>query len=661
MIKRYLTKSRFKEGLECETKLFYSNNSEYHNSKKEDSFLEALAEGGFQVGELAKFLVSENPYEESISVKSLDYEIALLETKEKLKNDYVSIAEAAFNYRDLFIRVDLLKKEKELIRIYEVKAKSWSESDLHDPEDIFIKKYKTGKNKGKEYINKEWYFYLYDIAFQRYVVNKIFPEFNIESNLVLADKNISSNIDGLNQKFKLKKDTNNIKEVEVPKNLKKSDLGIIPLKVINVDKTCDFIENQLVNDKSFTDFVDYLSKVYKKNERVFSVIDQRCFSCEYRADKNSNLKSGFNECFEKNGKQPDDSLSFVEDLWKSTKKEVDKGNFFIEQINENDYLREDIKKNDGMTTNFRQYLQIIKTKNKDLSSYYDPKLTDTILSFEKPYHFIDFETSAMALPFHKNRKPYEPVAFQYSYHLMDNKKIEHKGEFLDTSPKFPNYNFVRSLKNEFGSEIKGTIFRYHNHENTILNQIYSQLKNESSTDIPDKNELLDFIKYICTPTKNHIGEWIKGPKSMIDMFQLVVSLYYSPYSKGSNSIKYILPSVINDSQYLKDKYKEKIYGTDLIPSKNFKNHSWLNNNSNDPYQSLPPIFQNIKKNSPSEISTFNNLDDGGAAMTAYGFLQFSNTNDDLRKKIEDALLRYCELDTMAMVIIFEHFLEKIDK
>ena len=64
------------------------------------------------MGELAKFLVSENPYEESISVKSLDYEIALLETKEKLKNDYVSIAEAAFNYNDLFIRVDLLKKKR---------------------------------------------------------------------------------------------------------------------------------------------------------------------------------------------------------------------------------------------------------------------------------------------------------------------------------------------------------------------------------------------------------------------------------------------------------------------------------------------------------------------------------------------------------------------
>ena len=47
-------------------------------------------------------------------------------------------------------------------------------------------------------------------------------------------------------------------------------------------------------------------------------------------------------------------------------------------------------------------------------------------------------------------------------------------------------------------------------------------------------------------------------------------------------------------------------------------------------------------------------------MTAYAYLQFSKTKTDLRKKIEKAMLRYCELDTMAMVIIFEHFLEKIN-
>ena len=44
---RYLTKSRFKLGWECPTKLFYTRKSIYPDSKAVDSFLEALAEGRF--------------------------------------------------------------------------------------------------------------------------------------------------------------------------------------------------------------------------------------------------------------------------------------------------------------------------------------------------------------------------------------------------------------------------------------------------------------------------------------------------------------------------------------------------------------------------------------------------------------------------------------
>ena len=47
---------------------------------------------------------------------------------------------------------------------------------------------------------------------------------------------------------------------------------------------------------------------------------------------------------------------------------------------------------------------------------------------------------------------------------------------------------------------------------------------------------------------------------------------------------------------------------------------------------LPPIFTEIDKNNPTDISTFNNLDDGGAAMTAYAYLQFSKIKTDFRKK-----------------------------
>lgn len=52
---RYLTKSRFKLAVECPTKLFYSGKEKlYRNIKNEDSFLQALADGGFQVGRLAQ-------------------------------------------------------------------------------------------------------------------------------------------------------------------------------------------------------------------------------------------------------------------------------------------------------------------------------------------------------------------------------------------------------------------------------------------------------------------------------------------------------------------------------------------------------------------------------------------------------------------------------
>src|SRR2546422_286109 len=101
---RYLTKSRFKLALECLTKLYYTRKDDYADGSIDEPFLEALAEGGFQVGELAKFLFSDDPVGQDITIKTLDYDQALNETNERLKNKSVTIAEAAFCYKSLFIR-----------------------------------------------------------------------------------------------------------------------------------------------------------------------------------------------------------------------------------------------------------------------------------------------------------------------------------------------------------------------------------------------------------------------------------------------------------------------------------------------------------------------------------------------------------------------------
>lgn len=51
--------------------------------------------------------------------------------------------------------------------------------------------------------------------------------------------------------------------------------------------------------------------------------------------------------------------------------------------------------------------------------------------------------------------------------------------------------------------------------------------------------------------------------------------------------------------------------------------------------------------------------EGGAAMTAYARLQFEEMSDYEREAIRAALLKYCELDTLAMVMIYEGWRELV--
>jgi hypothetical protein len=59
------------------------------------------------------------------SLRSLNYDISLERTNELLKQENVIVYEAAFLYKNLFIRTDILEKRGKSIRLLEVKAKSF--------------------------------------------------------------------------------------------------------------------------------------------------------------------------------------------------------------------------------------------------------------------------------------------------------------------------------------------------------------------------------------------------------------------------------------------------------------------------------------------------------------------------------------------------------
>ena len=647
---RYLTKSRFKLAIECPTKLFYTGKNAYANQNLDDSFLLALAEGGFQVGELAKCY-----FPAGHDITALDYEKALQETNALLQLDQVTIYEAAIAYKNLFIRVDILVKDADQIQFYEVKAKSF------DPRESqpFTKRDRT--------LSAKWIPYLYDVAFQKYVISQAFPQYEISAHLMLADKSARCPTDGLNQKFLIVKDRSGRKSVAISNTLSRADLSVPILCRINVDAECEMIHNGIDgasdNAMSFSERIEMFAHHYFTDTKIPAKVTSACAKCEFyttERDEEQGLRSGKNECWKECLGWQDEDLESptVLDIWNFRGKDkfIAAGIIKMVDISESD-IQPKPDKRPGISASERQWLQIEKTKNGDDTVWLDREnLLREMDSWVFPLHFIDFETTMAAIPFHAGMRPYEGIAFQFSHHIVHNDgTVEHAGEYLNTKPGFfPNYEFIRALKKQLEHDT-GSIFRYSNHENTYLTMIYNQLSDDMR-DIPDREELCAFIKSITHSTKKSSEQWI-GERTMVDMWEIVKRFYYDPSTKGSNSIKQILPAVLNSSLFLQQKYSKPIYGAPGgIKSLNFPDWQWVrieNGKVVDPYTLLPKLFQDISDKDIEILSEDNELREGGAALTAYARMQFEEMSDYERSEIQRALLKYCELDTLAMVMIYE--------
>lgn len=681
MKQKLFTKSAFKVALTCPRSLYYYYNSDvYANQEKDDEFLQSLAEGGFQVGELAKVYYGISGRND---IKSLDYDESQRITQELMQADDVNIAEAAFRYGDCFVRVDILEKKGDCINLIEVKAKSWNGN-----EDSMV----TKKDAMK--VNSKFTEYVYEVAFQKYVVTaalkELYPDrdFKVHAYLMMADKASKASVDGINQCFKITKCNGRASVMRMPEadSLKNAthvlaaiDVNALCQQIINGD-TAE--QDELMHSK-FVPFVKDMSKKYCGNIKADACLTGQCLKCPFHlaAGQNDGLKDGMLECWHQKAgfKREDFDKPLVRDLNGGggfrRGELIAAGKYFLQGLTEDDIKLKEADTS-GLTYSSRRWLQVgMLTRNSAILGKFAPNVNgDTYLDvdglrqemneWKYPLHMIDFETTAVALPFYCGLHPYEQVAFQFSHHIIDRKAdgsytIRHAGQFINTEKgHFPNFDFVRELKTQLGMD-KGTIFRYATHENTILRCIHDQLDESHE---PDRKELMAFI--------DTITEWedgknrVCGERNMVDLLEVVRKYYYHTSMRGSNSIKAVLPAVLNSSRLLQDKYSKPIYGSEIhsenIPATDPV--TWITFASDgktveNPYKHLPPVGHYLGMDD-SEIVASDSDDDmtvanGGAALTAYSKLQFSDTekSDALVK----ALLRYCELDTMAMVFIWEYF------
>lgn len=520
-------------------------------------------------------------------------DIAAQQTADLLLLDNVVLFEAVLYSNNKLVAIDILEKVGNHFNIIEVKSKGVDET---------LK------------LDKAWQEHLEDITYQKLTLKECYPDSIIDSYLFVPNKSATTDIDNLYSQFKMidKSNEHGFQSFEIQFDGDKEEIVKDNLLIkVNVNPQVEALEE--VVKKSADNHIAQL----KSGEKPIVQITKDCFSCEYTTQKGDAL-SGFDECWS----HIDKPQHHIRDLYQLGRVKRGTENLANSLIEENRVSLSDIPLVClTMSYKTRQKIQIANTLAD--TEWYSEYLDANMELAPYPHHFIDFETITTALPFHKGLCPYEMVAFQWSCHTVESKGADPvHSEWLNTDPTYPSFRFAESLYKQLGSE--GTIFMWATHENTVLRDIYYKMQQKGY----DNPELMDWLKDIVKFDKD-------TPGKLVDMNRMTLEFYFHPKMKGRTSIKYVLPAVLSATKSPNIEKWLKKFTPDL---------DLLSRDDED-------IIENPYKNLPNDNGI--NVSEGTGAMRGYTELLYGDENR--KADYETALFRYCKLDTLAMVIIWEHW------
>ena len=602
----YLSKSDFKVAQTCPTKLYYKKNK-YPSQKDGNDYLALLADGGFMIGKLAQLLYPEG---KEIIEGRLKQNEAIQETERLLaENENITLFEPAILVNNQLVRVDILVKKGNHIQVIEVKSKSYNSEALEN-----------AKLNDKEYwLKGDFRPYLEDVAFQKKVVQEKYPESIVSAYLLMPDKSkINTNEDLINW-FRINKNEENTFVEFTGTEEKAAQLRASHFMGLEcVDEEVESIKNE-INAAS----TKYIASLLAST-KIAPEISFKCRDCEYRIN---NEKSGFNECWGKLA-EPKPHILELGQLGNVNKKNniinvlISQGKTAL-----NDVPTESVFRESSPFYNDRPLFQLACEQEFMIDGF-----EKAVVNIQYPLHFIDFETCQMAVPFHAGMRPFQNVIFQWSCHtLHEDGRLEHS-EWLNTEDNFPNIECAIALKSCLGES--GTVMTWSAYENTQLKAIKETLIEMEGFDTALKNWLIDIIE-----------DKERDDNRILDMNKLAGKFYFHPLMGGRTSIKVVLPSVLQATR------SEKI--TNWLKEENLLGIT--ENGITDPYKLLE---KRIIDNTIDQAVTVKN---GGDAMVAYRDMLYGISKDHpaAKKAYNEALQQYCKLDTLAMVIIWEHWQDLI--
>jgi len=624
----YLTKSDLKTARSCTTKLYYKKLG-YPTVDRVDSYTRILADGNFIISKIAHLLYPEGIYVSANLNSDESIANAVQETIAQLQKENVILFEPVLYHQHKLARADILVKQGDRIEIIEIRSKGF-DSQAHE-DLIKYRNLSLFRNKRTGNVGGEWKYIIEDIAYQVGILQEMLAEYlpdfeaQISPYLLVPDRAKTTAIDNLTSYFQIERLSTHRNSFSKFNGIKVNFTGDINeierdrflTKVSIETEVAELIEPVIASAQKY---IDYL---IERSPEIFAPISKSCKGCEYRAS-DRDTRDGFKECWGdladqehhvldlyQMGRIGGNETPLVNELIKQKKVSM----FYVPLEELTDY-----------TYSYRQLVQIEYTKkNKEWISEYLPKIVKQV---EYPIHFIDFETSRMAIPYRAGMQPYEQVAFQWSCHtITEPEALPIQTEWLDLDNTFPNFQFAESLMECLGD--RGTILTWATHENSVLRDIYYQMQAYDY-----QNPQLQ--AWLANTAK--LGN--KGKSNLVDMNALTLKHYFHPLMKGRTSLKCVLPAVWKTNPYLHEIPWFKEY------------HRDIDGKVLSPYDVLPQLQIGDR------IQVVN---EGAGAMLAYQDLMYGENrnlgidNQAARSQWKELLYQYCRLDTMAMVIIWTHW------
>ena len=714
-----LTKSLFKTATTCPRKLRYATNPHLYPRRADTSSLQSsLADegrkfelycrarhygSGVEIGgnrllggsslEFGAGNVNDAVVDELVEqTRSVLFDGAIATDSTTTASAKITIFEGAIRHKNYYVRADVLQYDPDTntITLIEIKAKSWDSGKAAAKDNPMVGK------RGS--IKSGFLPYIHDVAFQKMVLQGAYPQCHVEAYLMMPDKSKRTSLNNLNRLVgDLRRgdvsgndDDSGTAAIHARELIANSDEDLTALVDVT-DLVDQAIEDILIfpgcKDETFVAAAEEWAAglVIPENEDGNTSVDAKpppigshCKTCEYRLNSgevdaatlsDTNGMSGFATCWkEATGLDPDafQKGSAVIDLWNGSKKDlnrfIDNGKYRLSDLTNEDLGFTDdgveMKKTKstkssslkdgtgGMSRSRRQLYQAkgfpMKRSSSSLSeaSYLlDAEyLLNEMETWKYPYHFIDFETAAPALPYFAGMTPFDMIAFQFSHHVLhEDGRVEHVSQFLHAEPGHsPNNAFLGALGEAVG-DCRGSVFRWGIHENTVLKSL---LRNSEDENI--SKQLQPLLQ--------------GGSRAMVDQMKTATLGYFVSGSDGSSSIKRLLSPTLQSSARL-----EQCYGTPSYSSHNFTDIQWFQRVVEGGHGKVKDPYSILTEYESSLMST--NVTDGGAAIAAYNVLQSNSIIPEERTAIEASLLRYCELDTLAMVMIvqaWQGFLEDVE-